>query len=152
QVAVAVLDNDLQADGAIAELRQKGFTQGQIHRSSRVEGAEEGPHYEGRPATSDAVQGAGLGELVGAAVGGLVRLGPGAVAGQRAGGLIGAFIGRGVPEEEAKFYRDQYDAGRVIVAVTATDGRYDEAAAILRGHGGRVDVSPLSEVGPGVLP
>lgn len=146
--AVAVFDDLAQADGAIRELRQKGFAEGQVHL---ISGVEEGRRQVENPSTAGAAQEAGIGMLVGASVGGLAGLAPGAAVGAIAGGLLGAFIGLGVPSEEARYYQDQLRAGRVLVAVNAP-GRYEEAAAVLRGHGGRVDESPLSEVGPGVLP
>ena len=57
-----------------------------------------------------------------------------AAAGAGIAGLVGALIGAGVPEHEAKYYHDEFEAGRTIVTVTA-DGRADEAMAILRGTG-----------------
>lgn len=148
QTAVGVFDKADQADAAIRDLRRLGVSDDQIHL---VSGDLE-PHRRIDPAsTTDAVQGAGVGMLVGASLGGLAGLAPGAAAGAVAGGLIGAFIGLGVPEEEAAYYQDQFQAGRFIVAVNS-DGRYDEAADVLRRHGGRVGESPLSDTGPGVLP
>ena len=46
-------------------------------------------------------------------------------------GLVGALVGAGVPEHEAKYYHEEFEAGRTIVTVTA-NGRADEATAILR--------------------
>jgi len=57
-----------------------------------------------------------------------------AAAGAGIVGLVGALIGAGVPEEEAKYYHSEFEAGRTIVTVKA-DGRYDDAMAILRRHG-----------------
>ena len=64
-----------------------------------------------------------------------IRVGPpdGTVSG--VAGLVGALVGSGVPEHEAKYYHDEFEAGRTIVTVNA-DGRYDEAANILRMAGG----------------
>ena len=50
------------------------------------------------------------------------------------GGLVGALIGLGIPEEEAHYYHGEFQAGRTLLTVRA-DGRRDEAAAILRRHG-----------------
>jgi len=40
----------------------------------------------------------------------------------------------GIPEEDAKYYEGEVNAGRVLVTVNA-DGRYDEAWNILQRHG-----------------
>ena len=58
-----------------------------------------------------------------------------AAAGAGIAGLVGALIGTGLPEHEAKYYDQEFEAGRTIVTVTA-DGQADEATAILRRHGG----------------
>jgi hypothetical protein len=48
---------------------------------------------------------------------------------------IGALVGRCVPEEQAKYYDGEFQAGRVVVTVDAND-RCDRARTILDNHGG----------------
>ena len=67
-----------------------------------------------------------------------------AAAGAGIAGLVGALIGAGIPEDEAKYYHGEFEAGRTIVTVTA-DGRADEATAILRRHGA-YDMSTAGDV------
>src|SRR5205807_9335680 len=69
-----------------------------------------------------------------ALVGGLLAALLGSSVGAAAGGLLGVLIGLGIPEEEARYYDREFQAGRTIVTVRADD-RYDEAAATLRRHG-----------------
>ncbi|MBV8317271.1 MAG: hypothetical protein JOZ53_20220 [Planctomycetaceae bacterium] len=57
-----------------------------------------------------------------------------AAAGAGIAGLVGALVGAGLPEHEAKFYQGEFEAGRAIVTVNAA-GRADEAAAVLRRNG-----------------
>ena len=57
-----------------------------------------------------------------------------AAAGAGVGGLVGALAGAGIPEDEAHYYQDEFEAGRTIVTVQA-DGRADEAMAIFRRYG-----------------
>jgi len=57
-----------------------------------------------------------------------------AAAGAAIAGLAGALIGYGIPEEEARYYHGEFEAGRTIVTIHA-DGRSGEATAILRRHG-----------------
>ena len=69
-----------------------------------------------------------------------------AAAGAGIVGLVGALVGAGVPEHEAKFYDKEFEAGRTVVTVTA-DHRADEATAILRRHGA-YDMSTRDSVLP----
>jgi hypothetical protein len=109
--------------------------------------ADESPAAEG--ALAGALAGLGLGALVGLGVlsGVIPGIGPAiaggtlgillsnAAAGAAVTGLIGALIGAGLSEEDAKYYQDQFDAGRTVVTVDS-GSRSDDAEAILRRHGG----------------
>ena len=151
---VGVFEDRQQADAAVSELRQAGFREDQIGVAARqAEGekkpttAEKGTHWETGAATG-ALAGAGLGGLVGLGImaGVIPVIGPviaggtlaailaNAAGGAAIGGLVGALAGAGVPEEEARYYQSELEAGRTIVTVKA-DGRYDEAASILHRHG-----------------
>src|SRR5512135_2260125 len=152
---VGVFEDRRQADAAINELRQAGFREDQIGVATRrAEGetleattAEEGSRA-GTGAITGALAGAGLGGLVGLGViaGVIPVIGPviaggtlaailaNAAGGAAIGGLVGALAGSGIPEEEARYYQGEFEAGRTIVTVKA-DGRYDEAVTILRRHG-----------------
>src|SRR5512135_2742886 len=152
---VGVFEDRRQADTAINELRQAGFREDQIGVATRrAEGetleattAEEGSRA-GTGAITGALAGAGLGGLVGLGViaGVIPVIGPviaggtlaailaNAAGGAAIGGLVGALAGSGIPEEEARYYQGEFEAGRTIVTVKA-DGRYDEAVTILRRHG-----------------
>src|SRR5512143_3925385 len=152
---VGVFEDRRQADEAITELRQAGFREDQIGVATRqAEGetpgattAEEGSRA-GVGAIAGVLAGAGLGGLVGLGVlaGVIPVIGPviaggtlatilaNAAGGAAIGGLVGALAGAGIPEEEARYYQGELEAGRTIVTVQA-DGRYDEAVTILRRHG-----------------
>ena len=152
---VGVFEDRRQADTAVRELRQAGFREDQIGVAGRgAEGdlpetttAEPGTHWE-TGAVTGALAGAGLGGLVGLGImagiipvlgpviagGALAAILANAAGGAALGGLVGALAGAGIPEEEAQYYQGEFEAGRTIVTVKA-DGRYDEAASILRRHG-----------------
>ena len=152
---VGVFEDRRQVDTAVRELRQAGFREDQIGVAGRrAEGetpeattAEQGTHWEAGAATG-ALAGAGLGGLVGLGImaGVIPVIGPVIAGGTLAailanvaggaaiGGLVGALVGADIPEEEAQHYQSELEAGRTIVTVKA-DGRYDEAASILRRHG-----------------
>jgi uncharacterized protein (TIGR02271 family) len=154
---VGVFEDRPQADAAVSELRKAGFREDQIGVASRqAEGegeaattttGEQGTKWE-TGAITGALAGAGLGGLVGLGImaGVIPVIGPviaggtlavilaNAAGGAAIGGLLGALTGAGIPEEEARYYQGEFEAGRTLVTVTA-DGRYDEAVAILRRHG-----------------
>lgn len=156
---VGVFDDRLQADRAIDELRRAGFRDEQIGVAMRYDAgnstigdaadttAAEGSHA-GTGAVTGVVAGLGLGALAGLGVlsGVIPVIGPAiaggtlgvilsnAAIGAGVGGLVGALAGAGVPEDEAQYYQGEFEAGRTIMTVR-TDGRADEAMAVMRQHG-----------------
>jgi len=154
---VAAFEEARHADMAVAELRQAGFRDADIGVALRhTDGAAEvdttvasGGTYAEEGATAGALTGLGLGALAGLGVlsGVIPVIGPAiaggtlgvllsnAAAGAALTGLAGALMGAGIPEEEATYYHREFESGRTIVSVAAGD-RTDEAAAILRRHGG----------------
>ena len=153
---VGVFDDRGQAERAVQELRRAGFEDDQIGFASRGEegtarsGFGTGAETEaGSHAATGAVAGGVLGALAGAAAALLIPgIGPvvaggilatalgGAAVGAAAGGLIGALTGMGVPEDEARYYEQEVQAGRTIVTVKA-DGRSQDAQRILQQYGAR---------------
>lgn len=164
--AVAVFPEQASAERAIEELRQAGFPSERIGVTTRHDEPLKEPEDSTGTSTTAETEGAGIGMLVGASLGGLlVGLGQlpvlgavvaggllsGLVGGGVVGGLVGALIGLGVPEEEAHYYQKQLASGHTLVTVN-TNGRYSEARAILLRNSGHDADSPLREVGPGRLP
>lgn len=147
---VGAFADHAQADRAVAELLQAGFTSDQIGVAGRHTAGASDVVAEGNEssATSGAVTGAltglGLGALAGLGVlsGVIPVVGPAiaagtlgvilsnAAAGAGIVGLVGALVGAGVPEHEAKYYHGEFEKGRTIVTVHA-GSRYPEADAIL---------------------
>jgi hypothetical protein len=157
--AICVFDDRADAERAVDDLYRAGFAQedvGIAMRRTEVEAAEgQGDSRTLQGAATGAVSGAAIGGVIGALAVGLVPgLGPvlaggllasilgGAAVGGTAGGLIGALAGMGVPEEEARYYDEQFRAGSTIVTVRA-QSRYEEASEILRRHGGRTSNAGL---------
>jgi hypothetical protein len=148
---VGVFEDRLHANKAIAELHQAGFTESQIGVAMRhAEGAKdvatsEHDSHAGSGALTGALTGLGLGALAGLGVlaGVIPVVGPAiaagtlgvilsnAAAGAGIAGLVGALVGAGLPEHEAQFYQDEFEAGRVIVTVNAGT-RINEAVPILQ--------------------
>ncbi|MHB8973436.1 MAG: general stress protein [Pirellulaceae bacterium] len=153
---VGVFDERSEADQAIYDLGKAGFRSDQIgvvtrdpERATVVRGEAEAETDPGGGVILGAVTGAGIGSLVGLGVlaGVVPVIGPALAAGTLAtiltnaaggaaiAGLGGALMGWGVPEEHAKYYDSEFQAGRVVVTVHAED-RCDTARTILESHGG----------------
>ncbi len=148
---IGVFDDRRAAQQAVAELRRVGFRDDQIGVVARDEAregvnTETGSRWEEGAATGIAA-GAGLGALwgLGIVAGVLPAIGPAIAGGVLASvlasaaggaavvGVLGALVGLGIPEDEARFYEGEFHAGRTLVTVQAP-GRYEEARDILRRH------------------
>jgi hypothetical protein len=160
--AIGVFFDAHRAEEAIAELHRAGFSQNQIGVAARQPVPAPIPvQASGNKAEEAGVAGVLTGGVcggllgAGAAAAGLIPgIGPvigigmlaaavsGMTTGAVAGGLVGALIGLGIPEEEARNFHRELEAGRTIVTVQAED-RYDEAVTILRRHGAYGKGSPL---------
>ena len=147
---VGVFDERNDAELAARDLREKGFKDDQIGYAWRDEKGK--THQEGNKSGEMAASGAGTGVVLGGIIGAgaallIPGIGPvvsggllasalagaatGAVAGGVAGGVTGALMGLGIPEDEAKYYNDQFSEGRTLMTVRADD-RYTDASDIVR--------------------
>jgi hypothetical protein len=162
---VRAFDSRQRAEQAIDALRRAGFTGDQVGVAMRGDQTPIGGAAAAEMSGTKAGEGAAAGALTGGLLGGLLAVatgllpgvGPvlgagflastlfGALAGAGAGGLLGALIGLGVPEEEAHFYNQEFQAGRVIVSVKADDRR-EEALEILARHEAREAATPRATV------
>ena len=150
---IGVFENEDDADRAVADLYKIGIREDQIGVARRnVEIATDETVEEGTEAAPGAVTGAvtglGLGTLAGLGVisGILPVVGPAiaggtlgvilsnAAAGAGIAGLIGALVGAGVPEHEARYYHNEFAAGRTILTVNTIE-LSREAGDILRRNG-----------------
>ena len=137
---VGVFEDRALAQRAIDELRFAGFTDDQIGYAVRNETVEEGNSATGEvehDTRENTTKGVVAGGIVGGALGAAAALlipGIGPVLAGAAGGIIGALMSIGIPEEEAQRYQRHFDVGRIIVTVR-TDGHQKEALDILRRNG-----------------
>jgi hypothetical protein len=153
---VGVFATRAAADQAINELKRAGYRDDQIglvvKDSSGKTVKRDGSGAEETNAEEGAAIGATAGALGGAAVGAGIAagvipvIGPvlaigtlgtillNAAGGAAIAGITGALIGWGIPEEDARYYEGQVQAGRHLVTVEC--GQSDDARDILRRHGG----------------
>jgi len=158
---VGVFEDRRHADKAVNDLRDAGFRDDQIGVAMRhgdtgtasatgdaVTTTGDEDSHAGTGAITGVLTGLGLGALAGLGVlsGVIPVIGPAiaggtlgiilsnAAAGAGIAGLVGALVGAGIPEDEAKYYHSEFEAGRTIVTVNAGN-RADEATTIMRRHG-----------------
>ncbi len=161
---VGVFEHSADAERALGDLRDAGFTEAQIGVTRRSETA---PRNEGSDDASEVGTGAAAGAVTGLGLGALAGLGvlsgmvpvigpaiaggtlgvilSNAAAGAGVAGLIGALVGAGIPEHEAAYYQEEVVAGRTVLTVDAGT-RAREAGDILRRNGG-YDASNRPSVG-----
>jgi hypothetical protein len=152
---VGVFETRAAADRAVADLKAAGYRDDQIGmvakdargKTVRTDGAGETNAEEG--AAIGAVAGAAGGALVGAGIvaGVIPVIGPvlalgtlgtilvNAAGGAAAAGIVGALVGWGIPEEDAKYYESEVQAGRYLVTVDRGT-RSDDPRAVFTRHGG----------------
>lgn len=139
------------AEEAVDELVDGGYARDDI--SLLMSETTRGREFAVKPATKapeGAVTGATVGGVVGAVAAGLVAAGvlvipgvnllaagpvlaalAGLGAGAAAGGITGALVGLGVPEHEARFYKEQIEKGGILIGVYVHDDRAKDARRIL---------------------
>ena len=150
------------AERAVDELAAQGFDS--EHISVAVSDRAHALHFSAKH--DKTVEGVGVGLISGGVLGGVVAglttvatvvvpgvgvlvAGPllSAFAGMNAGAVVGTFvgglIGHGIPEREAKIYKEAVKEGNLLVAVSADDADragdarriMDQAGAMKLGHG-----------------
>ena len=125
---VGVFADRLHANTAVTELHQAGFTDKQIGIAMK-HGDGDATDITQSGTVTCVLTGLGLGALAGLGIltGVIPVVGPAiaagtlgvmlsnVAAGAAISGLIGALVDAGLPEQEAKYYEGEFEAGRVIV-------------------------------------
>ena len=156
---VGVFYTRSEAEDAIRDLRTAGFSDDRIGMVARNADG----HMVNEKGDTLAEEGAAAGAVVGAGAGALVRLGIlagtipvigpvlaigtlgtlllNAAGGAAILGVVGALVGLGIPEDEARYYEGEVHGGRFLVTVDA-DNRTSEAWSILHRSGGYNRTNP----------
>jgi len=160
--AVGLFANRQDAETALSRLRDSGFNMDKVSVVARNSDTQD---VAGKRVDQDKDEqvkgGAGAGAVAGATTGGLIGLigslgvlaipGVGPVAevgivlantllgsgiGAAGGGLVGALIGWGVPEEQANYYNTRLNEhGHYLIMVEGTQRDIQTAESILGNHG-----------------
>ncbi|MBE1161571.1 hypothetical protein [Dyella acidiphila] len=138
-----------QAEAIVLDLKQQGFSADAISALlPDKRGTKDFAHEHNTKAPEGATTGgvaglgvgaalgwlAGIGALAIPGVGPFIAAGPimaalgGAAVGTAAGGVIGALIGMGIPEIEAKRYDDKIRGGNILLSVHTDDGKQKDIA------------------------
>ncbi|MDY6784457.1 MAG: general stress protein [Cyanobacteriota bacterium] len=160
--AVGVFATRQEAESALTHLRDTGFNMDKISVIAKDAGSGEtvGGASATKSAGEQAAGGAKAGATAGAATGGVMGLigglgvlaipgvGPAAEVGvvlantlvgggfgAAGGGLLGALVGWGIPEDQAKIYDERLKAGEYVVIAEGTDAEIKTAETILNQRG-----------------
>ncbi|MBV7505215.1 general stress protein [Bacillus sp. sid0103] len=139
---VGVYQSEQEAIAAIEDLQKWGYDKSEIsvigkdpHHVDYV--ADETGTVAEETAATGAITGgalggatgllAGLGALAIPGIGPIVAAGPvaasilGAITGAGLGGLTGALVGLGIPDDDAKYYGESVEEGKILVLVNKRD-------------------------------
>ena len=161
-----LVDNNIQAERIVDELRTAGFSNNDISvlfpdkSASRDFAHEQHTKAPEGAATGAATGGAlggvlgwlvGIGSLAIPGVGPFIAAGPimaalsGAAAGAALGGLTGALIGLGIPEYEAKRYEGKVKEGNLLISVHTEDSTERARARRIFEQEGAEDIADTAE-------
>jgi uncharacterized protein YcfJ len=155
--AVGTFPTRQDAEAALIELRDAGFNMDKISAIAQNPEKEENlADVEVKSSSERAKDGAGTGAVMGATTGGILGLigslsilaipGVGVATeaavllgnallgsgiGATGGGLVGALIGWGIPEDQARYYDELLSKGSYVVLVEGTEAEINGAKAIL---------------------
>ncbi|BAS28400.1 general stress protein [Limnochorda pilosa] len=152
KTVVGVFDRKEQAEQAVHQLKDEGYTEREISVVAKGEkGGDQGGGNQG--GGLDMSEGltwggalggvagllAGVGALAIPGLGPLVAAGPLAatLSGAATGGIAGGLLDMGIPEERGNVYEDEVRQGRILCAVEVDDGEEETAESILRDNGAR---------------
>lgn len=129
-----VFNGRQSAEGAHSALESRGFSKNDVNNvmsdeTGKKHFSDDGPDTNsGNKALETAGKGSAIGGTVCAIIGAVAAIGtsvlnpPGLgllVAGPIAGGVAGALVGSGIPEDRAKEHQDGVKNGRIVMGVNA---------------------------------
>lgn len=144
---IGVFSDRSQAEQAVRELRQQGFTTEEINLVTKEEKTQTGGEYYDDDITDGAVTGGTLGGIGGLLLGAGAMAVPGigpvlaagplaaAISGVVAGGIAGGLIDWGIPTEASHRYEETVAQGNTLAVIRASSSKAANAENILRSHG-----------------
>jgi len=148
KAVIGVFNSRKDAEQAVTQLRQQGFSTEEINIVSKKKG-EGGKEYVDDDISDGALTGGTLGGIGGLilgagalaipGVGPIIAAGPiaAALSGAVAGGLAGGLIDWGIPAEVSRHYEHEVAEGGTLAVIRTTQQKVDQAAQILRQFGAK---------------
>lgn len=150
---IGYFEENGKAEEALRELKEKGFNEISILGSEKGDksgskGSDNNSSFAGN-LTSGTMTGGALGGLAGLAagagllfipgIGPLLALGPLAagLGGAVSGGVAGALVDYGIPQDRSDFYETKIKEGNTIMVLKTDESKTDEVARIFRAHGAK---------------
>ena len=161
-----IANNRTQAESIVEGLRTAGFSSSDISALlADTSGTRDFAHEQHTKLPEGAATGGVVGMGAGAALGWLVGVGTlaipgvgpfiaagpimaalgGAAIGSATGGIIGALVGLGIPEYEAKLYDGKIRGGNALICVHADNSDQEKAAMGVFRNFGAADIKSTSE-------
>lgn len=149
KTVIGVFNSRDDAETAINQLRQQGFTNEEINIVSKKGGRQGGTEYVDDDITDGALTGGTLGGIGGLilgagalaipGVGPIIAAGPiaAALSGAVAGGIAGGLIDWGIPAEVSRRYEQEVAQGGILAVVRTNSQKVNQAAQILRQNGAK---------------
>lgn len=154
QTVIGAFDSRQQAEAAVNQLRQQGFTTNEISvlaKEVKAEGSEKIDSEVGHTdtiadgvATGSTIGGVGglmaaAGALAIPGIGPIVALGPiaAALSGAVAGGVAGGLVDYGIPDESGRKFESRVQQGKVLAVIRSEATKVNQAAQMLRQNGAK---------------
>jgi hypothetical protein len=143
---IGVFASQKDAEQAVNQLRQQGFSNEEINIVSKKQGGKE---YVDDDISDGALTGGTLGGIGGLilgagalaipGVGPIIAAGPiaAALSGAVAGGLAGGLIDWGIPAEVSRHYEQEVAEGAILAVIRTNQQKVNQAAQILRQFGAK---------------
>src|SRR5436853_3265350 len=168
QAVFCIARSEDQAQRIVIDLKNGGFNNNDISvLFPDKTGTRDFAHEHNTKAPEGTATGAGVGGVLGGALGWLAGIGSlaipgvgpfiaagpimgalsGAAVGAAVGGIAGALVGMGIPEYEAKRYEGKIRAGNILISVHTEGAPQTKKAREIFEQAGAQDISSTSEAG-----
>lgn len=142
---IGYFEDNGKAEEALRECKEKGFKEisilGNERRDQTGISGEGGPNLSSGTMTGGALGGLaglamGAGALAIPGIGPILAIGPLAavLGGAVTGGIAGALVDYGIPQERSSFYESKIKEGNTVMILKTDEGKTEEVAKILRNH------------------
>ncbi|MDK2835850.1 MAG: hypothetical protein PWP21_627 [Thermosediminibacterales bacterium] len=144
KTVIGVFDSRDKAENAVNEMRNSGFTENEISIVAKNQEGEETDSVADGTTTGSVLGGmaglaVGAGALAIPGLGPIIAAGPiaGMLSGAASGGIAGALIDWGIPEERGREYEEELRQGKILATVRADESKIQDAANIFRKNGAK---------------